>query len=46
MRTGFPEMKTGFSLTELTYREFLVSLTGFVFAVQATHAKHFGLKFT
>ena len=27
-------MKTGFSLWELTYREFPVSLTGFGFAVQ------------
>jgi hypothetical protein len=33
MRTGFPVMKTGFSLKELTYREFPVSLTGFGFAV-------------
>ena len=33
MRTGFPVMKTGFSLWELTYREFPVSLTGFGFAV-------------
>ena len=30
---GFPVMKTGFSLWELTYREFPVSLTGFGFAV-------------
>ena len=28
MRTGFPVMKTGFFLWELTYREFPVSLTG------------------
>ena len=33
MRTGFPVMKKGFSLWELTYREFPVSLTGFGFAV-------------
>ena len=33
MRTGFPVMKIGFSLWELTYREFPVSLTGFGFAV-------------
>ena len=30
---GFPVMKTGFSLWELTYREFSVSLTGFGFTV-------------
>ena len=29
-------MKTGFSLWELTYREFPVSLTGFGFAVHAS----------
>ena len=33
MRTVFPVMKTGFSLWELTYREFTVSLLGFGFAV-------------
>ena len=37
MRTGvpckFPVMKTGFSLCELTYREFPLSLTGFGIAV-------------
>ena len=33
MRTGFPVSKTGFSLWELTYREFSVSITGFGFAV-------------
>ena len=33
MRTGFPVMKAGFSLWELTYREFSVSLTGFGFTV-------------
>ena len=33
MRTGFPVIKTGFSLWELTYREFPVRLTGFGFAV-------------
>ena len=33
MRTGLPVMKTGFSLRELTYREFPVSLTVFGFAV-------------
>ena len=33
MRTGFPVMKTGFSLWELTYRELPVSLTGFGSAV-------------
>jgi hypothetical protein len=33
MRTGFPVMKTGLSLLELTYRNFHVSSTGFWFAV-------------
>ena len=32
-KQGFPVMRTGFSLWELTYREFPVSLTGFGFAV-------------
>ena len=31
---GFPVMKAGFSLWELTYREFPVSLRGFGFTVQ------------
>ena len=34
MRTEFPVIKTGFSLWELTYREFPVSLAGLGFAVQ------------
>ena len=33
MKTGFPLMKAGFSMWKLTYREFLVSLIGFGFAV-------------
>ena len=38
MKTGFPVMKTGLSLWELTYREFPVSLTGFGFAVYQSYA--------
>ena len=51
MRTGFPVMKTDFSLWELTYREFPVSLTGFGFAVcqkeivDLMNLQHFSLKF-
>ena len=38
MRTGFPcNLKAGFSLWELTYREFPVSLTGFGFTVNVSH---------
>ena len=40
-RTGFPVMKAGFSLWELTYREFPVSLTGFGFAVHRKTPKYY-----
>ena len=37
---GFPVMKTGFSLWELTHREFPMSYTGFCFAVQLKFSEY------
>ena len=40
MRTGFPCNESGFSLWELIYREFPVSLTGFGFTVWTAQEGH------
>ena len=42
MRTGFPVMKTCFSLWELTYREFPVSLTGLVWVCSVIMSNFWG----